>query len=52
MQDKNAQCTLHGIELSGSLLHDTYRQSRLFRGFSVMTVTQRADGNYIGGYNI
>ena len=52
MQDKNAQCTLHGIELSGSLLHDIYRQSRLFRGFSITTVTQRADGNYIGGYKL
>lgn len=52
MQNKNAQCTLHGVELSGSLLNDTYRQSRLFRGFSAMTVTQRSDGNYIGGYKL
>ena len=52
MQDNNAECTLHGVKLTGSLLDDTYRQSRLFRGFSVYTVSQEPNGNYVGGYKL
>ena len=52
MQDNNATCTLHGVSLTGSLLDDTYRTSRLFRGFSVYTVKQEANGNYVGGYKL
>jgi len=52
MEDDNADCTLHGVKLSGSLLDDTYRQSRLFRGFSVMTVKRESNGNYVGGFKL
>ena len=52
MKDDNAKCTLHGVELSGSLLNDEYRQTRLFRGFTVYKVKRESNGNYIGGYKL
>ena len=52
MEDNKANCTLHGIKLSGSLLDDTYRQSRLFRGFTAMVVKRESSNNYVGGYKL
>ena len=52
MEDDNADCTLHGVKLSGSLLDDTYRQSRLMRGFSIMVVKRENSPNYVGGYKL
>ena len=52
MEDDNADCTLHGVKLSGSLLDDTYRQSRLMRGFTIIVVKIESSNQYVGGYKL
>ena len=52
MKDKDTECTLHDVKLSGSLLDDVYRQDRLFRGFSIMQVRKESNANYVGGFKL
>ena len=52
MENDDTEFNLHGVKLSGSLLDDTYRQSRLFRGFSAMVVKRESSGSYVGGYKL
>ena len=49
---KSISCNLHGVELSGSLLDDDYRNHQLSRGFTMFTVTREPNSNYVGGYKL
>tara|TARA_B100001094_G_C18195898_1_gene810922 strand:+ start:5629 stop:8091 length:2463 start_codon:yes stop_codon:yes gene_type:complete len=52
LSNKNLECTLHDVKLSGSLLNDDHRNHCLFTGFTVNKVTRQSNGNYVGGYKL
>ena len=51
LSNKNLNCSLHGVELSGSPLDDSHRRAML-TGFTVNKVRRELNSNYVGGYKL